>query len=454
MTQLDEAISRYHRILESEPYRDLRWVKNLQDEMEARQLSAGGRLLCPFLRPNFVTQKQYDNLVKTGEALISAVDRMLRTALASPQLLFRMQLFPAEKMLAAIDPGYEMAEVSAQLGLQIQNGSLHVMQYNADALTGAAWSEGLSDLFYDCPPVKEFRRRYNLTRVGGKKPFLSALLKAYKMFAANFGTKPKPNIAILEFRDPTGRSEYEIYRDYFRAEGFQTELVSPDQLEYRNGVLRSGNFDIDLIYRRISVQEFLLRFTLNHPLVQAYRDHKVCIVNSFRSELSHKKAMFALLTDETLTAKFPIHERKAIREHVPWTRVVKSGKTQYHEETIDDLIEYIKQNREKLVLRPNDEYSDMHSFIGYEHDEGSWARAIREALRAPYVVQERVKPARTVFPLMNYGHLEFKEMQVDVQPQAFLGKVAGCSSYVSSSGPGSYSPSSGFTPTFIIDPKN
>jgi hypothetical protein len=428
-------------------------VKNLQDEMEARQLSAGGRLLCPFLRPNFVTQKQYDNLVKTGEALISAVDRMLRTALASPQLLSRMQLFPAEKMLAAIDPGYEMAEVSAQLDLQIQNGSLHVMQYNADALSGAAWSEGLSDLFYDCPPVKEFRRRYNLTRVGGKKPFLSALLKAYKMFAANFGSRPKPNVAILEFRDPTGRSEYEIYRDYFRAEGFPTELVSPDQLEYRNGVLRSGNFDIDLIYRRISVQEFLLRFTLNHPLVQAYRDNKVCIVNSFRSELSHKKAMFALLTDETLTAKFPIHERKAIREHVPWTRVVKAGKTQYRDDTIEDLIDYIKQNREKLVLRPNDEYSDMHSFIGYEHDEGSWARAIREALRAPYVVQERVKPARTVFPLMNYGHLEFKEMQVDVQPQAFLGKVAGCSSYVSSSGPGSYSPASGFTPTFIIDPK-
>ncbi len=453
MTQLDEAISRYHRILESEPYRDLRWVKSLQDEMEARQLSAGGRLLCPFLRPNFVTQKQYDSLVKTGEALISAVDRMLRMALASPQLLSRMQLFPAEKMLAAIDPGYEMAEVSAQLDLQIQNGSLHVMQYNADALTGAAWSEGLSDLFYDCPPVKEFRRRYNLTRVGGKKPFLNALLKAYKMFATSYGARPKPHIAILEFRDPTGRSEYEIFRDYFRSEGFQTEIVSPDQLEYRNGVLRSGTFDIDLIYRRISAQEFLLRFTLNHPLVQAYRDHKVCIVNSFRSELSHKKAMFALLTDEALTAKFPPNERKAIREHVPWTRVVKSGRTQYRDETIDDLIEYIKENREKLVLRPNDEYSDMHSYIGYEHDEGSWVRAIREALRAPYVVQERVKPARTVFPLMNYGHLEFKEMQVDVQPQAFLGKVAGCSSYVSTSGPGSYSPASGFTPTFIIDPK-
>ena len=458
MTQLDEAIARYHRILESEPYRDLRWVKNLQEQMEARQLSAGGRLLCPFLRPNFVTQKQYDSLVKTGEALVSAVDRMLKMALASPQLLSRMQLFPAEKMLAAIDPGYEMSEVSAQLDLQIQNGSLHVLQYNADALSGAAYAEGLSDLFYDCPPVKEFRRRYTLTRVGGKKPFLDALLKAYGMFRANTsGAKKNPNIGILEMRPVTSRSEYEIFRDYFREAGFPTELVSPDQLEYRNGILRAGSekngpFDIDLIYRRVSAQEFLMRFTLNHPLVQAYRDRKVCVVNSFRSELSHKKAMFALLTDDNLAAKFPPDERKAITEHVPWTRIVKSGKTTYHDQTVE-LLDFIRENREKLVLRPNDEYSDLHSFIGYEHDEGSWARAIREAQRSPYVVQERVPPSRTVFPLMSYGHLEFKEMQVDVQPQAFLGKVAGCSSYLSS-GPGTYSPASGIAPTFIIDPKS
>ncbi len=451
MTQLDEAISRYHRILESEPYRDLRWVKTLQEEMEARQLSAGGRLLCPFLRPNFVTQKQYDNLVKTGEALVSAVERMLRQALASPQLLSHMQLLPAEKMLAAIDPGYEVSEVSAQLDLQIHNGSLHVLKYNADALSGAAYSEGLSDLFFECPPVLEFRRRYNLTPVGGKQPFLTALLKAYNQFSGGDGSK-KPNIAILEFRSATGRSEYEIFREYFRAAGYPTELVSPEQLEYKNGVLRANGFDIDLIYRRVSVMEFLLRFNLSHPLLQAYRDRRVCVVNAFRSELSHKKAMFALLTEDHLTATFPANERKAIKEHLPWTRVVKAGKATYKDGTVD-LLDFIKAEREKLILIPNDEYSDLHSFVGFEHDEASWARAIREAQRAPYVVQEHVKPTRTVFPLMTYGHLEFKEMQVDVQPQAFLGKVEGCSSYVSAAGVGNYSPSSGIAPTFIIDTK-
>jgi hypothetical protein len=450
MTQLDEAISRYHRILESEPYRDLRWVKNLQEQMEARQLSAGGRLLCPFLRPNFVTQKQYDSLVKTGEALLSAVDRMLKIALATPALMARMQLLPAEKMLAGIDPGYELSEISSQFDLQLQNGSLQVMQYSADALTGTAYAEGLSEVFFDCPPVKEFRRRYNLTRLGGKKAFLQAMLKAWK----SFGGKKKPNIAIVEFRSATGRSEYEIFRDYFRAEGYQAELIAPDQLEYRNGVLRSGAFEIDMVCRRVSAQEFLLRFTLSHPLVQAYKDGKICMVNSFRSEISHKRAMFALLTDDALTAKFPQNERKAIREHLPITRVVKAGKVIWRDNEVVDLLDFIQKNRESLVLRPNDDYSDLHSYVGYEHDETSWARAIREAQRAPYVVQERAKPARTVFPVMTYGGMEFKEMQVDVQPQAFLGKVAGVPSYISSAGVGTYSPASGIAPTFIIDPKS
>lgn len=449
MTQIEEAIARYHRILESEPYRDLRWVKNLQEQMEARRLSAGGRLLCPFLRPNFVTQRQYDAMVKNGEALISAVDRMMQMALASPQLLSTMQLLPAEKMLAAIDPGYAMPEVSAQIGLQINNGSMHVQRYSPDSIAGGAYAEGLSDVFYDCAPVKEFRRRYHLTRVGAKKPFLQALLKAWKLFSGN--SPKKPNIAILEIHAGTG-SEYEIFRDYFRSEGYQAEMVSPDQLDYRGGVLRGNGMDIDLLYRRVSAQEFLMKFTLDHPLVHAYRDRRVCVVNSFRSEITHKKAMFALLTDESLTAKFPAAEKKAIQENIPYTRVVKAGKSTWRRRHID-MIEFLRARRKQLVLRPNDDYADLPSFVGAEHDEVSWERAIREAQRAPYVVQENVKPVRTVFPMMTFGNLEFKEMQVDVQPQAYLGKVASCPSYVSSPGIG-YSQASGITPTFIIESKN
>jgi hypothetical protein len=417
--------------------------------MEEGGLSAGGRLICPFLRPNFVSRRQYDSLVRSAEALLGAIGRMEQMVLANPVLLARLELLPAEKMLASIDPGYPSLQVAARLDSHVRNGHLHFVQYNADLPTGAGYSDALADLFYDAPPIKELRKRYTLTRVGGRKHFLQALLKAYKQFG---GTK-KPNMAIVEFRPVfhSGESEYTLLRDFFRDEGYAVEIASPEQLEYRNGVLRKGAFEIDLVYRRLGVHEFLIRFDLSHPLVQAYRDRAVCVVNSFRSELAHKKAMFGLLTDETLVAKFPAAERKAIREHVPWTRLVSASKTTYDERTID-LADFITRNRQRLTLKPNDDYSDQHTYLGWEMDDTAWERALKQAMRTPYVVQEKVDPVRSLFPLMSFGILEFRELQVDVRPHAYLGKVQGCSSWLSSGSTG-FSSAEGLAPTFILDPK-
>ena len=450
MSQLDDAVARYNKLLETGPHSDLAWVAALQERMEAGKLSEGGRLVCPFLRPSFISRRQYESLVKTGEALIGAIDRMEQMVLATPSLLARLELLPAEKMLASIDPGYQALEVAARLDTHLSNGHLHFVHYNADSPTGAAYADALADLFHDTPPVKEFRKKYSLTKVGSRKHLLQALLKSYKQFG---GTSKKPNIAIVEFRQPHAgaQSEYELYRDFFRDEGYGVEIVSPEQLEYRNGVLRKGNFEINVVYRRVGVQEFLLRFDLSHPLVQAYRDRAVCVVNSFRSELAHKKAMFGLLTDQSLTARFPAVERKAIRQHVPWTRLVGQAKTTYDDQTVD-LPQFITQNRAKLALKPNDDYSDQHTYFGWEMEDGEWGRALKQAMRTPYVVQERVDPVRSVFPLMSYGQLEFREMQVDVHPHAYLGKVQGCSSWLSSGKTG-FSSAAGIVPTFILDPK-
>ena len=50
------------------------------------------------------------------------------------------------------------------------------------------------------------------------------------------------------------------------------------------------------------------------------------------------------------------------------------------------------------------------------------------------------------------GHLEIKELQVDVHPHAYLGKVLGCSSWLSTGKTG-FSSSAGIAPTFILDTK-
>jgi hypothetical protein len=451
MSQLGEAVTRYHKILETEPYKDLAWANNLQERMRTQQLAVAGRPVSPTLRPHFISRRQYTNLVKTAECLFGAINRIENMALSSPALLARMELLPAEKMLAAVDPGYPFFSVASLLDTHMHNGTVRFARYNPDTPVGVAYSDALADLFYDAPPVKEFRKKYTLTKLPGMKHLLHALLKAFKEWG---GKNKKPNIGILEFRQPFQTSESGeniLIRDYFRKEGFSCQIVSPEQLEYRNSVLRSGDFTPDLIYRRIRVQEFLVRYELTHPLLRAYREGKVCVVNNFRSEVAQKKAIFDLLTDEHITSGFPAAEKKVIRDFVPWTRMVQSAKTTYQAQQVD-LPEFILKNRENLVLQPNDDSTEHVSFRGSETDDAGWEKALKTAIRNPYVVQEVIEPVHEMFPLLTYGHLEMRKMRVDVYPHSYLGKVQGCSSWLSA-GTNAFSTLSGVAPTFVLDPK-
>lgn len=452
MSHLGEAVARYHKILEAEPYKDLSWAHALQDRMKAQQLAVGGRPVSPTLRPHFLTRRQYTNLVKAAECLFAAINRVETMALASPSLLSRMELLPAEKMLASVDPGYPFLSVTSLLDTHLHNGTVRFARYDPDTPSGVAYSDALSDLFYDAPPVKEFRKKYTLTKLPGMKHLLHAILKAYKEWG---GKTKKPNIAILEFRQPFQSSETGengLIRDYFRKEGFECLIVSPDQLEYRNNVLRCGEFTINLVYRRIKVQEFLVRYDLMHPLLRAYREGNVCVVNNFRSEVAQKKAIFDLLTDEHITSGFPAAEKKVIREFVPWTRVVQTARTRYQEKEID-LPDFILKNRQNLVLHPNDDSTEHHAFWGSETDDAGWEKALKTAMRNPYVVQEVIEPVHDMFPLLTYGHLEMRKMRVDVYPHSYLGKVQGCSSWLSAAGVSGFSSVAGVAPTYILDPK-
>src|SRR5665811_911880 len=113
--RLSEAITRYHKLIQTEPFRDLGWAQELKDKMLAANLRDGASSLCPFLRPHFLARRQYAALSKAAESLYASIDRVLKMALANPALLGRLGLLPAEKMLASVDPGYSYLTVTSLL---------------------------------------------------------------------------------------------------------------------------------------------------------------------------------------------------------------------------------------------------------------------------------------------------------------------------------------------------
>lgn len=448
MSLVSEAVARYHKLIESEPYIDLAWAHALQERIQAERLD--GRPVSPVLRPHFVSKRDYATLTKATETILSAMARMEKLILTTPALVARMQLLPAERMLASVDPRYTI-HISSLLDTAMTEKSLYFTGHTSDIPAGVLHGDSLADLYFEIPPVKEFRKKHKLKKLGGAKPLLSAILKAYK---ETKGKQKRPNIAIVEARAPfqNGAGDHSLLAKYFTSEGCVTQIVSPEQLEYRNGALRSGDFTIDIAIRRVKLQEFLVRYDLNHPLIRAYKDGAVCMVNNFRSDLLAKRTMFDLLTDPKLTAKFPAAERAAIKDHLPWTRLVQPGKTTYKTHNVD-LLEYVAKHRNKLVLRPNDETSEIHPVYGSQVDDAQWEKALRQAQRTPFVVQEAVEQAHGVFPLIQYGSLVMKDMTTHIYPHAFGGQVQGASCWLGVSGSGGFSTLSGLSPTFLLEGK-
>src|SRR6185295_8473315 len=97
---------------------------------------------------------------------------------------------------------------------------------------------------------------------------------------------------------------------------------------------------------------------------------------------------------------FSPEEHEAIRQHVPWTRLVRAEQSDYYGKEID-LIEYIRANQQKLVLKPNDDYGGHGITIGWSADQTAWEEALRDALaNGDYLAQERVPTAREMFPAL------------------------------------------------------
>lgn len=445
MALVSEAIARYHKLIESEPYIDLAWAMALQERKKALRLNGG---VSPVLRPHFVTHRELAALEKAAELIASAIERVEQMALSTPALLARMHLLPAERMLAATEPGYSAINVATHLHTNLNDATLRFTGHSASAAAGVIYGDALADLYYEAPPVKEFRKKFKLRKIGGAKPLLSAMLKAYKESGRK---QKKPAIAIVEFH-AGGAGEHGLLAEFFTKEGHATVTVTPEQLEYRNGMLRAGEMEIDLVYRAFRLHDFLVRFDLNHALVRAYKDRAICMVNSFRSDLGAKKAVLDLLTDETVTAKFPSAERKAIKDFIPWTRVVQAVKTTHKGHAVD-LPEFVMKHRSKLVLKPNDATTEQPPVRGADVDDLTWERALRQAMRTPSVVQEIPEPVRSVFPMLQFGSLMMKDMQVDAQPHLFLGSANGASTWLSVAGSTGFSTLTGLAPTFVLEGK-
>ncbi|HEY0070880.1 MAG TPA: hypothetical protein VGE04_13015 [Chloroflexia bacterium] len=423
------AIDDFHEFLVAHPQLAADSQAMLARESVSRLLTFGGEPFTRYLRPHMVTREQYAVITDVVRTLASAMVKLRRACLADASLRDQLDLNPEELRLAMIDPGFEEPSPSIRLDSFWSERDWRFVEINAESPAAIAYEDVLADLFLELPALHEWKHQngYNLNPLYARTRFMQAIREAWGQFRQTYGPgfNGTPTVAIVDWAGVPTDTEFEIFRRYFEAQGLRTIITQPERLEFRDGRLRDGDFVIDVYYKRVLTSELLAKPDAARATIQAYEAGKICVINSFRAKLLHKKMSLGLMHDEANAHLFSEHELEVIRRHIPWTRKVAEGKTTLNGRTID-LLPFIADNRENLVLKPNDEYGGKGVVIGWTASDEEWQGAIKEALESSFVVQWAVQLDQEAYPYYDQQHgVSFRDLTADLDPFVFGPDMAG-----------------------------
>jgi hypothetical protein len=451
---MSDPISYYHDLLTSGTTLAADSQAALEKAQQLRGLQFGTRPVCTVLRPRFLSPAQYRLLHDTVKVMLPAFQAIYDRALADTQFRAQFRMLDWEEQLLAVDPGFPCPSPTSRFDTFFaSDDELYFTEFNTETPAGAGYSDALTKIFYALPAFQEFQRRFRVFPIPAKPGVLHALTDSFKRWQGN--TSEAPRIAILDWREVPTFSEFVLFYDYFKAMGIEARIVDPREVEYRDGKLMSGDYHITLIYKRVLIGELIERGGIDHPVVQAVRDHAVCMVNSFRCKILFKKASLAVLSDERNAALFPPQQQAAIKKHIPWTRLMESRKTQNPDGQEIDLVPWASANKDRLVLKPNDDYGGHGIVLGWTVDQPAWDDAIKTALAQPYVVQQKVKLPKEAFPSFENDGLHVIDRMLDTNPYVAFGEfMHGCLTRISTEALVNVTAGGGSTvPTFLVEPR-
>src|SRR5215217_3914611 len=288
---LQEAVEFYHQLLQEDEVAESS-RRMLDEGLERARLVFGGRRLSPYLRPHFVTEADFARVTSVCETVWGAIQKVKDAAVEDEQLIEELGVTEVERELVRIDPGYRAVSPTARLDSFLTAEAYSFVELNGESPAGIAYADAAYEIFSSLPVMKEFSADYNVRPMYSRSFMLDVLLSSYQEF---LGRKPErpPCIAIIDLAGVPTVKEFELFREFFEKAGYPSVICTPQDLEFKNNRLSVSGQEIDIVYKRLLVNEYLPIIREYPALLEAYRGGAICMVNSFRSKLIHKKALFA-----------------------------------------------------------------------------------------------------------------------------------------------------------------
>ncbi len=364
--------------------------------------------------PTIVSRSRLQPVQKQVGRLMRILKR-LEPMLLRPRWLNRLGVSPSEQDLirlpAGFDLGIHVSRVDGFLGPQQGDDTgFRIVELNVDSPGGAAYLDACAEIFERTELWTAFASQFPGRTVSNGPKILQLLLKAWNLW----GGIGSPRVGIVDWITVSTVSEFDVLRCRFEESGVETVVCDPRELEYSGGRLRDyDGRPLDLVYRRVLVEDILAHGEDARALLDAYRAGAVCLVNPFRSKPLTVKSLLGVFHESEMEELLSASDLGFLRTLVPWTANVVDG----------PVLERLEREQEHLVLKPVDSWGGQGLYLGWEVSASEWRAGIEEALKGNYVVQQRAFIPRTSYPVPHLAGWRHQDFRMDFNPYTFSTKV-------------------------------
>jgi uncharacterized circularly permuted ATP-grasp superfamily protein len=446
-TKIMPAVEHYHNLIARDLGAADEQLAMLYQLQQEHRTTFGGRPLSHSLRPAFLSEEQYTRMQDVVYLIRQAILQIAGTFFNDRANLLDLQLTEWEMEMASIPTNVIRFSATARLDAFMTANSFKFVEVNGESPAGAAYSHHLANIYRQLPVFREFEKSFPVRFVSPLEHLVDGLVRIYH---EEFdGLEERPSFAIVDFLDVPTYNEFVLIKEYLERFGYPCEIIDPRNLECKDGWIYANGRKIDILYRRLLMNEFHDIIDECGAYLDGYKAQKTCYLNSFRSKLVHKKSIFAYLTDSRYTRILNTLQLQAIREHIPWTRVMRAQQTNYQGKVVD-LVDFVRTNRQMFVLKPNDEYGGKGVVLGFESSESEWDDGVAMALHHGYVVQEVVDIHREPFMMKTADGWAEVPTVLDLDPYINGPLMGGCLTRTSTSNLANVTAGGGTLPTFIL----
>jgi hypothetical protein len=217
--------------------------------------------------------------------------------------------------------------------------------------------------------------------------------------------RPARNLCFVEPKYAgSGPDEQEALARYFHdRHGMIIMHADPAELTLRGEEVYYNGEPLDLVYRDYPVSDLI---DLEHegvdvePMRTLFRQNR--IISSITAELD-QKSCWEILTDPQFGQRyFTPEERQVFRRHILWTRILSDRRTLLPDGRSGNLLDFVKQEHDSLVLKPNRSFGGQGVVIGHGLAHADWENAIEQALadQEGWVVQQLASIPVSDFPVL------------------------------------------------------